>query len=173
MAANPSHILPVALCAAPGDPGFDLTAAGGSRALALYERTRDLRDLGAVPVRGPLTLFVLHPLTSAQRALVEGFQGDSARRYHALRFSLRAILVGATVSPEGVVTHTESRACVPPQGSEQITAEDLDRVQEEYGGDAVEELGEVVRVRARLPLDRDRARARAGFALPWPLTTAR
>lgn len=173
MAVNPSHILPVALAAAPGDPGFDLSTPAASRALAVYERTRDLRDLGAVPLREPLTLFVLSPLTSAQRALVETFQGESARRYHALRFALRRILVGATVSADGIVAHTEARECTPPQGSDQIGVEDIDRVQDEYGGDAIEELGEVVRQRARLPLDRDRARARAAYALPWPLTTAR
>lgn len=173
MAQNPSHILPVALCAAPGDAGFDLAAPGAARAVAVYERTRDLRDLGAVPTKGPLTLFVVAPLTSAQRALVEGFQGESARRYHALRFALRRILLGAQVSPEGIATHTEARECVPPQGSEQITAEDMDRVQEEWGADAIDELGEVVRLRARLPLDRDRARQRAAYVLPWPLTTAR
>jgi len=173
VAQNPSHHLPVACCAAPGDAGFDLSTSAGVRAVATYERTRDLRDLGAVPRVGPLTLFVLAPLTSAQRALVETFQGESARRYHALRFGLRKILLGAEVSPEGIVSHTEARECLPPQGSEQLSADDLDRVQEEYGADVIDELGEVVRLRARLPLDRDRARQRAAYALPWPLTTAR
>lgn len=172
MHGNPSRDLPVALIADPGDAAFDTGHADFARAITAYERTRTLADLAAVPLRADhpgMTLYVLAPLTAGALAAVREAGGVAYGQGVAVLHALRAVVTHARVAPDGAVSG--ERAAVERLSDKHGRPLDgvapyavLDRLQEEEGGQAIQELGALAIERATVS-----PRKLAPFTLPSPL----
>lgn len=120
------------------DPAIDLSAPGIEVALARYQRSRSDEDRDAIPIKRGATpaLFEIRRVSASELRFVREAP-TIAQQLH------RAFLAGCHAYTDA--SGREHRAKVHTEGRASWTSDDwLDEVGGEYGGAAIDEIGQAV-----------------------------
>lgn len=134
------------------DPAFDRAHADWDALRDRYVETRALADLARLPVRPGAwpTLFRVRPLSVSARATAHSSPAVSLQRLWAARLGVVARVDGPRVYGDGAVSDCTEKRLATHRGSNppQATDEELDAMVQEFGGDWLDELAEVILHRA-------------------------
>ena len=134
------------------DPAFDRAHADWGALRDRYVETRALADLARLPVKPGAwtTLFRVRPLSVSARATAHSSPAVSLQRLWAARLGVVARVDGPRVYGDGAVSDCQEKRLATHRGSTppQATDEELDALVQEFGGDWLDELAEVILHRA-------------------------
>lgn len=131
-----------------GDLAFDREHADWPALRDRYIQTRALADLARLPTQGGLwpVLWRIRPLTVAARATAHSSPAVSLQRLWAARLGLVARVDGARIYGDGAVSDCQEKRLDTHPGANppQVKDEVLDAQVQEFGGDWLDEIAEVI-----------------------------
>lgn len=130
------------------DPAFDRAHGDWPALRDRYIQTRALADLARLPTLGGLwpVLWRIRPLSVAARATAHSSAAVSLQRLWAARLGLVARVDGARVYGDGAVSDCQEKRfdAYPGSSPPQVKDEVLDAQVQEFGGDWLDEVAEVI-----------------------------
>jgi hypothetical protein len=121
-----------------GDPAINLDAPGIASALSDYQRTRSAEALAAIPLKPGMqpARFIIRRITQGELRFVRDGRSPVEQ-------AQRAFLAGCHAYTDAA--GREHRAKVTTEGAVSYAGDEwLDAVGDEYGGDAISEIGHAV-----------------------------